>query len=441
MILLFIYLFLLPKSELFSAEPNKMVSVVYNVGQGNCVAVNCPGDNSLLVDCGSSEHESTNRSDKPEINFANIKQEVNLLSSSKPITIIISHLDKDHYNWIPRIFDNSESVGRITKILIVGDEESLRGVSTKGSRGKLKEWITLVRRSGKDVIFFNNFNSPELQRHIPPCGTGRGDSQLPQILTVNACHKNKTHGSKHPECSSYDDTNANSLVLKLRYKTCSIILPGDAKGVTTDEIIDSSIEKIITTRTEKGRLLSEYKEYKDSPTKEDKFKFIPDQDEEYKATILLASHHGAHSERSNSTKWIYSVKPKVAIISAGKFGRYNHPSHLLLARFEDSEKSPYLLSSGEHPFSYFQGHIFKNKAIEKAVFNTFDAGDIRIVFSKKDEKGIFTILNARGQEIIEAECFDYSGSPQEKTKLERGEGRPTRPPLKTTNVRRRLRLF
>ena len=73
--------------------------VIYNVGQGNCVYVNCPQGNSLLVDCGSSEHNDSNRlgapGEPPRIDFEQIREDIRNSAEDKSITIIISHLDKD----------------------------------------------------------------------------------------------------------------------------------------------------------------------------------------------------------------------------------------------------------------------------------------------------------------------------------------------------------
>ena len=102
----------------YTAQPLHVV--IHNVGQGNCALVNCPQNSSLLIDCGSSEHNNDNRpgilGGPPWINFEQIKENITKLAKRKRITIIISHLDKDHYNWLPEIFNEEKDQNNILMI-------------------------------------------------------------------------------------------------------------------------------------------------------------------------------------------------------------------------------------------------------------------------------------------------------------------------------------
>ena len=48
--------------------------------------------------------------------------------------------------------------------------------------------------------------------------------------------------------------------------------------------------------------------------------------------VLKAGHHG--SKGSSSPEFLEHIKPKLALISAGKNNRYQHPHQETLARFE-----------------------------------------------------------------------------------------------------------
>ena len=92
------------------------------VGQGDCTVIFCPNKkNAVLFDCGSSS--------KNQIQFSSgdVKS---YFSRVDNITIILSHADTDHYNYIPNIFDNLELKSKVWRIYI-GDDESEYNKSTK----------------------------------------------------------------------------------------------------------------------------------------------------------------------------------------------------------------------------------------------------------------------------------------------------------------------
>jgi competence protein ComEC len=51
-----------------------------------------------------------------------------------------------------------------------------------------------------------------------------------------------------------------------------------------------------------------------------------------KANVLKLAHHG--SKTSSSEKFIESVNPEYALISAGQNNKFNHPSPIVLQRLE-----------------------------------------------------------------------------------------------------------
>lgn len=92
-----------------------------------------------------------------------------------------------------------------------------------------------------------------------------------------------------PDRDVYDlENNDGSIVLRLVYGETSFMLMGDATKYT---------ENLISWNVN---------------------------DEDLKSDVLKLGHHG--SKTSSSEFWIEKVSPKVAIISAGKNNRYNHPS-------------------------------------------------------------------------------------------------------------------
>jgi competence protein ComEC len=101
-----------------------------------------------------------------------------------------------------------------------------------------------------------------------------------------------------PEQVAPSAENNDSLVMRLRYKERSILLPGDA---------EKQVEYA---------MLSE------------------DEPAELQADVLKVGHHG--SKNSTMPEFLERVAPQVAIISAGEENPYGHPSPELLERLEAS---------------------------------------------------------------------------------------------------------
>lgn len=89
----------------------------------------------------------------------------------------------------------------------------------------------------------------------------------------------------HPVKPLFDDTNNNSIVLRLCYGDIKFLFTGDAEKRAETSILDSALV--------------------------------------VQAQILKVGHHGSSS--SSSTVFLNAVKPEVAIYMAGEGNRYDHP--------------------------------------------------------------------------------------------------------------------
>lgn len=100
------------------------------------------------------------------------------------------------------------------------------------------------------------------------------------------------------------DDNSDSLVVKIQNgRDFSVIIPGDATGVTTD--------CIAALYQGKEAFLS--------------------------ASVLLLSHHGSITEKTNSQKWLRLVNPEYAVISNGF--KHGHPDEGVFQRlYKDMNK-------------------------------------------------------------------------------------------------------
>ncbi len=89
-----------------------------------------------------------------------------------------------------------------------------------------------------------------------------------------------------------NEPNANSVVLRLDYGDFSMLLPGDAEEQTEHRILTKDLN--------------------------------------VKVKVLKVSHHG--SKYASAADFLKRVQPEVAIVSAGAWNRYGHPSQAVLDR-------------------------------------------------------------------------------------------------------------
>ena len=156
-----------------------------------------------------------------------------------------------------------------------------------GSKG-FPAWLTGQRNNNANIHvgFPANFHTPSDQPIGDELSCGLANTY---ILTVN------TPGSK----------NTNSLVLLIEYGDFTAIFTGDATGITEDQI-----------RANCPNVL--------------------------KASVLVGSHQGADTHRSNSVEWAQAVTPKVTVFSSG--WKFNHPRCDSVEKYEQ-----YLSGAPSHP--------------------------------------------------------------------------------------------
>jgi beta-lactamase superfamily II metal-dependent hydrolase len=98
-----------------------------------------------------------------------------------------------------------------------------------------------------------------------------------------------------------NETNANSIVLRLEYGEFSMLFMGDAEVQTEQRLLGKDLELT--------------------------------------ATVIKIGHHG--SKYATSDELIKRVKPEAAIISDGAWNRYGHPSQAVLDRLRGAKIAVY----------------------------------------------------------------------------------------------------
>ncbi len=112
------------------------------------------------------------------------------------------------------------------------------------------------------------------------------------ILTVMA--PSEPFFTKEQMKTGGNDTNANSIVLRLDYGDFSMLFMGDAEDQTETRLLSKEIN--------------------------------------LKATVIKIAHHG--SKYATSENFLKRVEPEAAIISDGAWNRYGHPSQAVLDRLK-----------------------------------------------------------------------------------------------------------
>lgn len=99
--------------------------------------------------------------------------------------------------------------------------------------------------------------------------------------------------------------NNNSLILKLTYKSFSIMFTGDIEEVAEKGIVE---------------------QYSDNINK-------------LQATILKIAHHG--SKTSTTDDFLKTVSPKIALIGVGKNNKFGHPNEQVIERLKANKVKIY----------------------------------------------------------------------------------------------------
>jgi competence protein ComEC len=240
----------------------KLELTVLDVGQGDSLFVVSPGGKTLLIDGGGAfggfpGHEEHNGIDPGE---EAVSPYLWSRGFQKLDVVALTHAHQDHLGGLIAILDNFR-VGR----LWIGREVSIPALA------RLED----LARERKIPI------EHELRGKAFHWEGVEGDFLWPEIAPEEAAPLAK---------------NNDSLVLRLRYRDQTILLPGDAEKQVEREILSENSSEAIHS------------------------------------DVLKIGHHG--SKNSTTPEFLAAVRPRVGIISAGEENPYGHPHAELLERLE-----------------------------------------------------------------------------------------------------------
>lgn len=271
-----------------------------DVAQGNCILIKLPNGKFMLYDAGSSS-SSVDRSA--------IAAEVTKITGGTAITtIFLSHPDIDHINIIPYIKEAKKPMyvhfsGKI------GEYESI-----------LENWLKALPATTKTIFYPQSFYDAS------PLTKVDGSSSVNiYMLAANVP----------------GDPNTQSLVILLDYKSCNVLLTGDATAKT---------ERWILSRWDNIFLQS---------------------------TILSFGHHG--SNHSSNKAFLNAVKPDIGVFSASAtHRRYGHPRCVLIDYVEKmvDQNGKYSMNVAMHRVDCWNGVQYVTEENDLGVYLTATQGNI-----------------------------------------------------------------
>lgn len=181
----------------FLPQPTNHLQVyALPVGQGDCTIMQCPNGDIIVVDCGS---QGGNR----KFSVADVKHYLGDLSQ-RMVTVIITHADSDHYNYIDLIFNDEASADRVQDVYI--------GETVANYDADMQEWLQYYQLKNRLHTFWPCIGKLD-------CGEFyfcRDVNIKFNILAVNL-------GAS---------SNEKSIVMKVSVGQWSMLLPGDMEGTT-----------------------------------------------------------------------------------------------------------------------------------------------------------------------------------------------------------------
>ena len=252
-----------------------------SVGQGDCTLI-INSTCVILCDCGSSTKNEVGRYILiPCLKFNGIRRIDDLC---------ISHFDSDHVNGILELLEDPVYGRKIKRILL-----SARAPETDGETENYSRFLSLTEEKGIPV-------------YLMKTGDILSDGRM-EMTCLSPSDSKNTH-------NVYEDTNATSLVLRIRETKTGF------RMLLTGDIGEETEEKILSDLKAAGR------------------------EELLAADYLKVAHHG--SGFSSSQAFLQEVLnhtdvraddivnagrfPRIAVISVGERNRYGHPHAETLQR-------------------------------------------------------------------------------------------------------------
>jgi len=232
--------------------------------------------------------------------------------------VFISHPDCDHYSLV------EEFKLKPKKFILGGYWEFYRKAFQEYVKG-------LLMKKKSTLSLAESFSGAGEPDYLLGNSSSEDSSSLPQVkvLVNNAVGEGKEK-----------DKNADSMVVRLSHKDCSILITGDAEGSTWSKIQDLDLNL------------------------------------DLKSDIFIVPHHGSNTKSSTTKEIVNLIQPKVCLISAGF--QHAHPSQViidLLLNYYEGQA----YRTTPHFITFFdEGNKRKTYITTAPIFSTIDNGVLSI---------------------------------------------------------------
>lgn len=271
--------------------PYGLQITMVDVGQGDCIYLTEDSGIHMLIDGGSS--------DQSDVAAYQIMPFLKHEGASCLDAVVITHPDSDHIGGIRGLLEETGTGGIAIRALYLPDV---------GESGRTEEYCGLEKTAEA--------------AGVPVRYIGVGDILQCGEVMLTCLHPEKGWNTS--------DTNAYSTVLYLTYGNFSALFTGDLEGEGERKVLE-----LIRAGQNGAKNKMEKNENGESETGQRGVRVektvvgvnIHD------ITLLKVAHHG--SGNSTGEDFLQAVKPKVALISAGRKNKYGHPHEELLERLRN----------------------------------------------------------------------------------------------------------
>lgn len=278
----------LSMGSLLHAPPvHEMQVTMLDVGQGDSVVLELPGNICVLSDGGSS--------DVRDVGTYRIMPYLLSRGVDTLDLVLVSHWDADHISGVEELIEqNGQNI--TVKTMILPDAAA--------KDEKYKELVQEAEAAGINVRAIAagaSFTCPTQKEDV------RFDCLAPDPAYIAS------------------DRNGYSAVYRVSYGKNHFLLTGDLPGEEEKRLFEEQTGSLMT-ETPQTDAASQMDAASEKESGEKKTTGG------VSAQILKVAHHG--SKYSTSVKFLEQVQPKVALISCGKDNSYGHPHAELLARLQ-----------------------------------------------------------------------------------------------------------
>ena len=315
-----------------------MTFYVVAVGQGDSCIIQCPnGKDVLILDMGASFPRFENHT---YVNYL-LKETFRANQSGKNIHILISHSHTDHYDYFKATLDDD---------LLPNVRAFIMGGNYTGYNKDFRAWLEQSLGDRRYVInngvkCFGNSNCSMTQLSTGKLADFRSKEDIAAKKTSDPwqfCSGSSDVTFTVLGANIGTNPNGESVILKIRYQSWSILMSGDFENVT--------------------------------PQKEIMDHYAPSK---FKSDYYKVAHHGAWTaKKPNMPALLDLIQPSRVYISQGYplLPKYHHPNSVTIEHLRNLSSIVEIDPSTNAPFVYWDGDksdvVTLKGGLNRAIYET-----------------------------------------------------------------------